>query len=90
MVKITQNRGQGHIEVNGPAPLALMDLFIATIKTINTTDHLCDIQELKDLIFIMVGKYLETPSKPIDKFLKEMSDVLDKMTDELMKGGDNE
>ena len=90
MVKITQNHGQGHIEVNGPAPLALMDLFITIIKTINTTDKLCDIQELKDLIFIMVGKYLETPSKPIDEFLEEMSDVLEKMTDELLKGGGDE
>ena len=90
MVKITQNHGQGHIEVNGPAPLALMDLFIATIKTINTTDKLCDVKELKDLFFVMIEKYLETPSKPIDEFLEEMSDVLDKMTDELLKGGDNE
>ena len=90
MVKITQNRSQGHIEVNGPAPLVLLDLFIVIIKTINTTDQLCDVKELKDLFFAMVEKYLETPSKPIDKFLEEMSDVREKMTEELLKGGGDE
>ena len=91
MVKITQNHGQGKIEVTGPAPICLLDLFLCTVKTINTVENICDVQELKDLFFAMVEKYLETPSKPIDKFLEEMSDILDKMTEELLnKDGDDE